>query len=54
MVGGLHGFWPGIDESTPDKGRTRQGKAGQGSWKNLYTLTGPWPGAWGKGRGRKR
>jgi hypothetical protein len=51
---GLHGFWPGIDESTPDKGRTRQGKAGQGSWKNLYTLTGPWPGAWGKGRGRKR
>ena len=51
---GLHGFWPGIDESTPDKGRTRQGKAGQGSWKNLYTLTGPWPGAWDKGRGRKR
>jgi hypothetical protein len=53
---GLHGFWPGIDESTPDKGRTRQGKAGQGSWKNLYTLTGLGQGLGvkgGEGRGER-
>jgi len=58
MVGGLHGFRPGIDwEYTwqgQGHGRARRGKAAQGSWKNLYTLTWDLARAWGKGRGRKR
>ena len=42
---GLHGFWPGIDESTPDKGRARRGRA-------LGRIFIPWRGL-GQGLGVK-